>query len=158
MNDVWEDDVETSTSCQNQSFMRNLALNSVINRHFNQGYLEGLTEAKKVYTSLGFNENYGKCAFIGVKAGRLLGLLEGLQFYFEKQGETRENLENLKRWIKKVEKQLEINKVFSEEYLESNGLLKYDNHPVLEKIESEISNYLENINFHGSINLFNEQK
>ncbi|KAG4305934.1 hypothetical protein PORY_000844 [Pneumocystis oryctolagi] len=145
MNDIWEDDIDGSINGQHWEFGERLVLNGIINHHFNQGYLKGIMQAKKMYTSSGFDENYKKCALLGEKAGRLLGLLEGIQFYLEKQGETGENFENIKKWIEKVERGVEINKIFSKEYLELNGLLKYDEHPVLQEFETEIANYLENI-------------
>ncbi|KAG5513976.1 hypothetical protein PMAC_000598 [Pneumocystis sp. 'macacae'] len=152
MNDIWEDDIDESANSQSWEFEEKLTLKSVINSHFNQGYLKGIMQAKKLYSPSGFEDNYRKCALLGAKAGRLLGLLEGIQFYFEKRGETGENFENLKKWIKKIEKEVEINKVFSKEFLELNGLLKYDEHPVLEGFETEIINYLENIKCNECVN------
>ncbi|EMR10753.1 hypothetical protein PNEG_00902 [Pneumocystis murina B123] len=151
MDEVWED--ETSENRKNESSSNKISLKNEMNRYFNQGYLEGLTEAKRVYSPLGSNENYEKSAFIGIKAGRLLGSLEGLEFYLEKWGETEENIENFKKWIKRMKKQIEINKIFTKEYLESDGLLRYDKHPVLEEIEREIMIYLENIKCCKCINI-----
>ncbi|CCJ29884.1 unnamed protein product [Pneumocystis jirovecii] len=152
MNDIWEDDIDEPTNGQSWEFGEKLALSNIINCHFNQGYLKGIMQAKKLYSASGFEENYKKSALLGAKAGRLLGLLEGIQFYLEKRGETGENFENLKKWIKKVEKEIEINKIFSKEFLELNGLLKYDEHPILEGFEAEIINYLEDIKRNEYIN------
>ncbi|KAG4301388.1 hypothetical protein PCK1_002314 [Pneumocystis canis] len=111
MNDIWENDLSEPTGRQRWELEEKLALNSVINHHFNQGYLKGIMKAKEQYTSSGFVENYEKSALLGIKAGRLLGLLEGMQFYLEKQGKTEETLKNLK-WIKEVENATEINAIF----------------------------------------------
>ncbi|KAG4301419.1 hypothetical protein PCANB_002259 [Pneumocystis canis] len=152
MNDIWESDINEPTDRKRWELEEKLALNSVINNHFNQGYLKGIMQAKEQYTSSGFRENYKKSALLGIKAGRILGLLEGIQFYLEKQGKTEEKLKNLK-WIKKAENAIEINKIFSKEYLELDGLLKYDEHPILNKFEAEILNYLENIKQSESTNI-----
>ncbi|KTW30309.1 hypothetical protein T552_00783 [Pneumocystis carinii B80] len=152
MDEVWEDE-ETSENRKNEESGDKLSLKNEMNKFFNQGYLEGMIEAKKIYSPLGLSENYEKSAFIGVEAGRLLGSLEGLEFYLEKTGEKEENIEKFKKWIKKMKKAIEINKIFTEEYLESDGLLKYDKHPILEEIGKGILDYLENIKCCECINI-----
>ncbi|QSL64612.1 hypothetical protein MERGE_001913 [Pneumocystis wakefieldiae] len=97
MDEVWDDEVETSENLKNEGSSHKTYLNNEMKRYFNQGYLEGLTEARKAYSPLGLSENYEKSASIGMRAGRLLGSLEGLEFFLEKQGETEKNIENFKK-------------------------------------------------------------
>lgn len=65
--DLWDNDKDPSETTFKEHILKN------------EGYLAGLTEKKSTSVQIGFDESYQEGAAVGVRVGRLVGILQGLR-------------------------------------------------------------------------------
>lgn len=88
--------------------------------HTTAGYREGLAIGKQQWLQAGFDEGYGMGAAVAVRAGQLLGLLEGIAEAIEGEDSRMEALLN------EAKTELAIDKMLSGAYWTGEGLWKYE--------------------------------
>ncbi|KAI1079623.1 hypothetical protein F5B20DRAFT_158520 [Whalleya microplaca] len=92
-------------------------------QHSTEGYREGITAGKAECIQAGFDEGYGLGANVGLKAGQVLGLLEGIATALrETQLDDSAHADQL---LSEGRKELSIKCIFGEEYWAPNGNWKY---------------------------------
>lgn len=109
--------------------------------HVTNGYREGITTAKEQALQPAFDEAYPLGAFLGLRAGYILGILEGLCSAYgsssrrvdavdgeaEKVGKAKEEEEGrLKALLWQAREELKIEKLFGKEFWGNDGLWAYD--------------------------------
>ncbi|KAI1497922.1 hypothetical protein F5X99DRAFT_395351 [Biscogniauxia marginata] len=112
-------------------------------QHTTEGYREGITVGKAESIQAGFDEAFGLGANIGLKAGQILGLLEGLAA--ARHGRDTDNHSaHADQLLLDGRNELKTEVLFDEEYWEPNGNWKYhvrspkgDDQIVFEHIASE---------------------
>lgn len=92
--------------------------------HTTAGYRDGVTVAKASSVQAGFDEGFGLGATIGLKAGRLLGLLEGVAGALRSAGA--EGYEGAAARLTGARAELDVRSVFGESYWNMDGTWKYD--------------------------------
>ncbi|ODV91705.1 hypothetical protein CANCADRAFT_282 [Tortispora caseinolytica NRRL Y-17796] len=92
-------------------------------RHYNSGYLEGVTKGKNNGLQRGFDDGYTVGSGLALKVGRIFGILQGL---------------NNTKLIEQAKIELNVNNLFSKEYfdIEKAQQLYENEHPLVEKWES----------------------
>jgi hypothetical protein len=121
--------------------------------HVTNGYREGIAASKEKHIQEGFDEGYSLGAEIALKAGRLLGALEGLCHalanqkrsgslddteeagdYSRKLLEAREEAAKL---LREADEELKMDKLFSRQYFGEDGVWIY--HVPGQENESEVT-------------------
>ncbi|KAK5663790.1 hypothetical protein OQA88_4222 [Cercophora sp. LCS_1] len=87
--------------------------------HSTAGYRDGITAAKASTVQAGFDEGYGLGATIGLRAGELLGLLEGIASALPGD-------ERLKLLVDDARGELAVQSIFGKEYWEGDGTWRYE--------------------------------
>lgn len=110
-----DDEMPTEHHAPHPSDMRRLE-----SEHTTAGYREGLTVGKQQWLQAGFDEGYGMGAAVAVRAGQLLGLLEGIAEALKGEDSRFEQL------LKQAKADLSAEKMLSGEYWTGEGLWKYE--------------------------------
>ncbi|QLG74655.1 hypothetical protein HG535_0G05380 [Zygotorulaspora mrakii] len=88
LDDVWESDGGEELKEPSSFDIKKLR-----DSHIKRGYLDGVTKSKDTNLQKGFNEGFPTGAEIGLKIGKLIGILQALNLkYGEEDDELRENL------------------------------------------------------------------
>lgn len=87
--------------------------------HATAGYRDGITAAKAASAQAGFDEGFGLGAVIGARAGRVLGVLEGLSGAVPGD-------EGLKGLVEDARRELGVVEVFGREYWDGEGVWRYE--------------------------------
>ncbi|KAB5550002.1 hypothetical protein GE09DRAFT_191854 [Coniochaeta sp. 2T2.1] len=87
--------------------------------HEKAGYRDGITAAKAGSAQAGFDEGFGLGAVLGARTGRVLGVLEGIA------RASPEN-ESMRRLWEDARGELDLIKVFGDEYWTGEGVWKYE--------------------------------
>ena len=96
------------------------------------GYREGIAASKEKHIQEGFDEGYSLGAEIALKAGWIIGALEGLRYALASQKPSDENGEAVDarevtaELLKQAEEELKMAKLFSREYFGEDGVWIYD--------------------------------
>jgi hypothetical protein len=93
-------------------------LRSLHHQHSTLGYRDGITTSKAAFVQAGFDEGYPLGGRIGLRVGRLLGVLHGLAATFPTDTE-------ISRTLKSAEVELAAEKVFSAEWWDGDGVWKW---------------------------------
>lgn len=88
--------------------------------HETAGYRDGITAAKATSVQAGFDEGYGLGATIGLRAGELLGVLEGLA-----NAVSVDRRDRLQRLWDEARGELSVQAVFGKEYWAEDGTWSY---------------------------------
>jgi len=88
--------------------------------HETAGYRDGITAAKATSVQAGFDEGYGLGATIGLRAGELLGVLEGLV-----NAVSADRRDPLRRLWDQARGELSVQAVFGKEYWSEDGTWSY---------------------------------
>jgi hypothetical protein len=122
LDDVWGDSAPSSptllpnhhTPSQHPSDIPRLQ-----QEHATAGYRDGITSAKAASAQAGFDEGFGLGAVIGARAGRVLGVIEGLSGAVPSD-------EGLKKLVEDAKKELGVVSIFAPEYWDSEGVWRYE--------------------------------
>ncbi|KAJ9138726.1 hypothetical protein NKR19_g7736, partial [Coniochaeta hoffmannii] len=94
--------------------------------HATAGYRDGIAAAKAGSAQAGFDEGFGLGAVIGARAGRVLGVLEGLSAAAAAitgdEGDERERLRGL---LEEAGRELGVVSVFGREYWDGEGVWRF---------------------------------
>lgn len=130
---IFEQDFDDDADAHNASHRHNLILGqhpSDIHRlqqeHTTAGYRDGIATAKAGSVQTGFDEGFGLGGTIGLKVGRILGLLEGIVGALGADKSATVELEAASRLLSDAKTELELQSVFSEKYWNADGTWKYD--------------------------------
>ena len=106
--------------------------------HVTNGYREGIAASKEQHIQEGFDEGYSLGAEIALKAGRIIGALEGLWFAIAKHrpsGATREVGDESRKCVearvevanlvREADEELRVDKLFGREYFGEDGVWVY---------------------------------
>jgi hypothetical protein len=88
--------------------------------HRTNGYRDGVTESKEKFIQEGFDEGYSLGAILGLRAGYILGGIEGIvrALGTERQAEATELLGSAR-------KELDLKEIFGSDYFDDEGVWKY---------------------------------
>jgi hypothetical protein len=107
-------------------------------KHETEGYRDGVTKGKGETVQAGFDEGYGLGAVLGLKAGRILGLLEGLWSAVstaakKEEGETwTAESERLRVLLQDGRVELKTESLFGREWWGEDGIWTY---PVQDEVD-----------------------
>ncbi|OIW26030.1 hypothetical protein CONLIGDRAFT_647749 [Coniochaeta ligniaria NRRL 30616] len=122
LDDVWGDSAPSSPSLL-PSFQTPSSHPSDIPRlqqeHATAGYRDGITAAKAASAQAGFDEGFGLGAVIGARAGRVLGVIEGLAGAVPAD-------EGLKGLLEEARRELGVVSIFGPEYWDREGVWRYE--------------------------------
>jgi hypothetical protein len=107
--------------------------------HSTAGYREGLAVAKATSVQAGFDEGFGLGATLGLEAGRILGVLEGIVTALP-QGEDEKYAEESARFkglVDEARAELGLKSIFGEAYWNADGTWKYPVEPASTSNEQE---------------------
>lgn len=96
--------------------------------HVTNGYREGLSAAKEQYVQAGFDEGYALGAELGMKAGWILGVLEGVIRAVGGSTSTADEglgREEVKAEVVRAEEELAMGTLFGEEFFGGDGVWVY---------------------------------
>ncbi|KAH9888644.1 hypothetical protein F4778DRAFT_402005 [Xylariomycetidae sp. FL2044] len=93
------------------------------NQHTTEGYRDGITTGKAQHIQAGFDHGFSLGAHIGMKAGNLIGLLEGLAACLSTMGH--ESKAHADRLISDASRDLCTSKIFDQEYWAPDGTPRY---------------------------------
>lgn len=94
--------------------------------HTTAGYRDGIATAKASSVQAGFDEGFGLGGTIGLKTGRILGLLEGIAAALVADKSATLESEAANKLLSDAKIELELRSVFSEKYWHADGTWKYD--------------------------------
>ncbi|EPS37440.1 hypothetical protein H072_8908 [Dactylellina haptotyla CBS 200.50] len=108
-------------------------------KHTTEGYRDGITASKQLHVQEGFDEGYILGAALGLKAGELLGVFDGLVatvngvlLSLEKEAGASDKIGELEALLRRQKKvrdmaklELTIEKVFDREYFGEDGVWKW---------------------------------
>lgn len=92
--------------------------------HVTAGYREGITAAKAKSIQAGFDEGFGLGATIGLKAGQMLGLLEGIASAL--RAENVDTAYQAQCLLEDARKELSTEMIYDEKYWAPDGTWKYE--------------------------------
>lgn len=104
--------------------------------HSTAGYRDGITVAKAQSIQAGFDEGFSLGATIGLKAGQLLGTLEGIAGALRDGGG--DHAADAEKLLAAARSDFNIKSIYAEEYWAADGTWKYDVQSSDEKEEGEI--------------------
>ena len=93
--------------------------------HATAGYRDGVTAAKAASAQAGFDEGFGLGAVVGTRAGRVLGVLEGLAMAVAVDGSEGDG-EYLQGLLEEARRELGVVSVFGAEYWDGEGVWRYE--------------------------------
>jgi Essential protein Yae1, N terminal len=91
-------------------------------KHETEGYRDGVTKGKAETVQAGFDEGYGLGAVLGLRIGKVLGLLEGI-WRAVRAGEDGERLEG---FLGEAKKELKTESVFGREWWGEDGIWTFE--------------------------------
>ncbi|WPH01733.1 Hypothetical protein R9X50_00458500 [Acrodontium crateriforme] len=109
--------------------------------HVTNGYREGIAASKEQHIQAGFDEGYSLGAQLGLKAGRVLGQLEGIwhAVVASEQAKSKASVtheeheivselggEAIAKMLADAEKELSVQALFGKEYFGADGIWTYD--------------------------------
>ncbi|KAB5578319.1 hypothetical protein GE09DRAFT_1214501 [Coniochaeta sp. 2T2.1] len=98
--------------------------------HENAGYRDGITAAKAGSAQAGFDEGFGLGAVLGARTGRVLGVLEGIARAAAAAavvpGDDENERERMRRLWEGAGRELDLVRVFGDEYWTGEGVWKYE--------------------------------
>lgn len=102
--------------------------------HVTNGYRDGISSSKDQALQPGFDEAYPLGAILGLRAGYILGVLEGLCSSYRSgegtgQAGTREDGKRSKELLLQARGELSIDTLFGKEYWGSDGMWAYEVDP-----------------------------
>ena len=92
-------------------------------RHVTEGYREGVAASKDQYLQEGFDEGFALRAEIGLLAGSILGVLEGIVHGLQPGTSQRTEVVEM---LDRAEQDLKMEKLISEEFFEGDGNWKFE--------------------------------
>ncbi|SMN19354.1 similar to Saccharomyces cerevisiae YJR067C YAE1 Protein of unknown function, essential for growth under standard (aerobic) conditions but not under anaerobic conditions [Maudiozyma saulgeensis] len=135
LDDVWGSDSDSEMiSNENAGYSRDLQ--KLREQHNKRGYLDGIVSSKEVNLQQGFNDGFPTGAAIGFEVGRLMGVLQILNYKYGKENEQ------LKKDYEQALKDLKIGNMLSKNIFDAEYKLPDDGkHPVLEEWKAKVSAY-----------------
>lgn len=94
--------------------------------HMTAGYRDGITAAKAGSVQAGFDEGFGLGATIGLRAGELLGILEGIAGAVPDAEAGIEQSPTPAALLASARDELSTKNIYSPEYWNTDGTWKYD--------------------------------
>jgi hypothetical protein len=100
-------------------------------KHETEGYRDGVTKGKAESVQGGFDEGYGLGAVIGLRVGKILGLLEGIYAAVRSSGsidtgdEWKVEGESLESLLGLARAELKTESVFGREYFGEDGIWRF---------------------------------
>jgi len=91
-------------------------------KHETEGYRDGVTKGKAETVQAGFDEGYGLGAVLGLRVGKILGLLEGI-WRAVHAGEDGERLGDL---LAEAKKELKTESVFGRQWWGEDGIWTFE--------------------------------
>lgn len=92
-------------------------------KHETEGYRDGVTKGKGETVQTGFDEGYGLGAVMGLRIGRILGVLEGLYYAVASDGGEGRRVKGL--W-EDGKRELRTERVFGVEWWGEDGIWRFD--------------------------------
>ncbi|KAK1757334.1 hypothetical protein QBC47DRAFT_399673 [Echria macrotheca] len=135
LDDVWGDDDDNNNEPHHHQHHPQNLHSSDIPRlqhdHSTAGYRDGIALAKASSVQAGFDEGYSLGATIGLRAGKVLGVLEGLVFSFSSSSSSSssshtQESERLRGLLEDARRELDVRRIFSGEYWGEDGIWRYD--------------------------------
>lgn len=120
LDDVWGgDSPPPSSPSRHTSHHHPSDIPRLQQEHATAGYRDGITAAKAASAQAGFDEGFGLGAVIGARAGRVLGVIEGLAGAVPSD-------ERLERLLVEARRELGVVSVFGPEYWDGEGVWRYE--------------------------------
>lgn len=99
--------------------------------HATAGYREGLTVSKETSIQAGFDEGFSLGASIGLRAGQVLGALEGIAAAVVVRGQDNNNInssseETAQRLLSEARRELTVAEIFSPKYWKEDGNWRFE--------------------------------
>ncbi|KAK7731435.1 Essential protein Yae1, N terminal [Botryosphaeria dothidea] len=104
--------------------------------HVTAGYRDGIAESKAGHVQDGFDEGFPLGAVLGIKAGWVLGALEGVALALRAAAlgkvrntgaeEAVETFERVRKQLAEARKELDIVSLFDQQYFDEEGIWKYE--------------------------------
>lgn len=94
--------------------------------HTTAGYRDGIAVAKASSIQAGFDEGFSLGGTIGLKAGRLLGLLEGIVGALGGDNALASESESANKLLAEARTELDLRNVFSPKFWNDDGTWKYE--------------------------------
>ncbi|KAH7057259.1 hypothetical protein B0J12DRAFT_568045 [Macrophomina phaseolina] len=92
--------------------------------HVTAGYRDGISESKAGHVQQGFDEGFPLGAVLGIKAGWVLGTLEGVAVAL--RAEAADAFERARKLLVMARKELDIVSLFGQQYFDDEGIWKYE--------------------------------
>ncbi|EKG11641.1 Essential protein Yae1 [Macrophomina phaseolina MS6] len=104
--------------------------------HVTAGYRDGISESKAGHVQQGFDEGFPLGAVLGIKAGWVLGTLEGVAVALravalrkgksDERKEAADAFERARKLLVMARKELDIVSLFGQQYFDDEGIWKYE--------------------------------
>lgn len=121
------EDVWGSESDNDENIMKESADSKKLQEnHYKRGYVDGISGSKEVKLQEGFDEAFPSGSRIGMEVGKLIGILQFLDFKHGKDDEE------LRRDFELAQRVLKINRVLTKSMFD-NDLNLVGKHPLIDK-------------------------
>ncbi|KAH3675833.1 hypothetical protein WICMUC_002479 [Wickerhamomyces mucosus] len=145
--DIWESsDEEFVSRVPDEEFYgkkpeskENNDISSLRRIHAKQGYLAGLSSKKEETLQEGFDAGYPEGGELGIAIGEIVGSLH----YFVSLPLDDDKLEEGRKLLERVKKELHIKKVLNDLYFDEDLRLKEGKHPLITKWEKLVNELLD---------------
>lgn len=140
LDDVWGSDSDDEIlNNENAGYSRDLQ--KLREQHNKRGYLDGIVSSKETNLQDGFNVGFPTGASIGFEVGKLIGILQSLNYRYGKEDET------LKKDYEQAIKDLKIGNMLSKQVFDNEFALPTDDkHPILVQWQDKVGEYCSKYN------------
>lgn len=123
LNDVWGSDSDSIIQVESRD------LKKLQEQHFKRGYVDGISGSKEIKLQEGFDEAFPLGSYLGLEVGKLIGVLQCLDFKHGHQDEA------LRRDFQLAQRELKIDKILTKSMFDNN-LNLCGEHQILSKWSS----------------------
>lgn len=137
LDDVWGSDSESEVLTDNNVHLTQ-DLKKLREQHNKRGYLDGIVSSKETNLQQGFNDGFPTGAELGFKVGKLIGILQILNYKYGDKDEQ------LKQDYKTAIQELRIGNMLSKHVFDTDYQLPEDGkHSILENWNLKVNSYCE---------------
>lgn len=123
LDDVWGSDSDALSPHESQD------LKKLEEHHYKRGYVDGISGSKEANLQDGFDEAFPLGSYLGMEVGKLMGVMQCLNFKYGHQDEE------LHQDFQLAQKELRINKILTKSMFDTNLALS-EEHAIIAKWKS----------------------